>query len=396
MKRIFASLAVGALSLAACSKSTTTAAPSTAPSTAAPSAVTIQATEFQFLMPATIAAGVTTMHVQNIGGMPHFFEIQSVDAGKTDGDISAFFKSPAAQGGSNPSWLAPTKDIPSIPLLSPGQSTDVTMNLVAGRYALFCWMPDANGTPHALLGMHKVFDVTGTAQGTLPSGTLTVTADDGGIKVPDTIATGTQTIVYANSGSKTAGVTIVRLNEDKPLADVKKDVDAWFKSAYAGPAPAEFLGGLGGIPAGSTNAGLSTVNFVPGVYAFVPDGKAMPEVRTVGGGGFPSPSAAVAVTDCTPSGSTLSITAKAIAFSTSCLAAPADAPFTITFDNQDASVPHNVAIYPDAAGSKAVFAGDLVTGPKMMTYEVTGLPAGTYRFQCDVHPTTMSGTFIVK
>jgi plastocyanin len=41
-----------------------------------------------------------------------------------------------------------------------------------------------------------------------------------------------------------------------------------------------------------------------------------------------------------------------------------------------------------------VFTGDLVTGVADTTYQVPALDAGTYRFQCDVHP-TMNGTFIV-
>ena len=82
-------------------------------------------------------------------------------------------------------------------------------------------------------------------------------------------------------------------------------------------------------------------------------------------------------------------------FSTDCLAAPADTPFTIAFDNKDVGVPHNVAIFTDDTATKALFTGEMVTGPKKVTYEVKALPAGTYFFRCDVHPTTMSGTFVV-
>jgi hypothetical protein len=40
------------------------------------------------------------------------------------------------------------------------------------------------------------------------------------------------------------------------------------------------------------------------------------------------------------------------------------------------------------------FAGDLVTGPATATYDVPAIPAGTYFFHCDVHPTQMFGTFV--
>jgi plastocyanin len=35
-------------------------------------------------------------------------------------------------------------------------------------------------------------------------------------------------------------------------------------------------------------------------------------------------------------------------------------------------------------------------GPKKVSYAVPALPAGTYTFMCQVHPTTMKGTLVVK
>ena len=54
------------------------------------------------------------------------------------------------------------------------------------------------------------------------------------------------------------------------------------------------------------------------------------------------------------------------------------------------------SIYTDSSASQALFTGALVTGPKTATYKVDALEPGTYFFRCDVHPTTMTGTFIVK
>lgn len=99
---------------------------------------------------------------------------------------------------------------------------------------------------------------------------------------------------------------------------------------------------------------------------------------------------------CAPTGTALSVTAHSIHFSTSCLAAPAGKPFTITFHNQDSGVPHNVAIYSSSAATKVLFRGQIVTGAATATYHVPALPAGTYYFRCDVHPTAMHGTFVVK
>jgi plastocyanin len=98
---------------------------------------------------------------------------------------------------------------------------------------------------------------------------------------------------------------------------------------------------------------------------------------------------------CTPSGTALSIAAKDKKFDKDCLAAPADQPFTIAFDNRDTAVPHNVAIYDRPGSSKALFKGEIVFGPNTVTYSVPAQPAGTYEFRCDPHDDSMIGTFVV-
>jgi plastocyanin len=107
---------------------------------------------------------------------------------------------------------------------------------------------------------------------------------------------------------------------------------------------------------------------------------------TFGLGSTPTPSAS-----CAPNGTELSISAADLSFDKDCLAAPADTAFTIAFDNTS-QVLHNVAILD---GGTALFTGPTFTGPKITTYDVPALPAGTYTFRCDVHPTQMTGTFVV-
>jgi plastocyanin len=67
------------------------------------------------------------------------------------------------------------------------------------------------------------------------------------------------------------------------------------------------------------------------------------------------------------------------------LTAPADKPFQIVFDNQEAAL-HNVAIYRDASAAEKVLVEEPFSGPAVVTYEVPALGAGTYFFRCDVHP----------
>ena len=108
----------------------------------------------------------------------------------------------------------------------------------------------------------------------------------------------------------------------------------------------------------------------------------------------PEPSAEPAG-ECAPHGTTIEVMAMDSAFDAECLAAPAGKPFEIVFDNMDAGIPHNVAIYADESAETPLFVGDVFNGPDVVTYEVPALEADTYFFQCDVHPTTMTGTFVV-
>ena len=91
---------------------------------------------------------------------------------------------------------------------------------------------------------------------------------------------------------------------------------------------------------------------------------------------------------CTPSGTTLQISTSqpSPSYDRDCLAAPANTAFKIDFDNKDPGVEHNVSIYTNAGAGTALLVGEIITGPKKITYAVKALAAGTYYFRCDVHP----------
>ncbi|HXF71061.1 MAG TPA: cytochrome c oxidase subunit II [Actinomycetota bacterium] len=100
---------------------------------------------------------------------------------------------------------------------------------------------------------------------------------------------------------------------------------------------------------------------------------------------------------CAPARAELRITAERIAFDRSCLAVPADTPVTLTLDNRDQGIPHNLSVARDEGFTDVVFSGEIFSGPGSRTYRLGPLPAGTYFFRCDVHPVpAMSGTFIVE
>jgi hypothetical protein len=87
----------------------------------------------------------------------------------------------------------------------------------------------------------------------------------------------------------------------------------------------------------------------------------------------------------------LAISASGTSFDKNCLVAPADEPFQIEFEIKDGL--HNVAVYTKLGGDPLMQEAP-VTGPIQVTYDVDSLAAGEYYFQCDVHPTTMTGTLV--
>ena len=107
-----------------------------------------------------------------------------------------------------------------------------------------------------------------------------------------------------------------------------------------------------------------------------------------------SPSAAPSASAGGGSGSApISIVASGIAYTTPSVIAPPNKGFQIAFDNEDASVQHNVAIKDDAGTE--LFKGEVFAGVATKTYDVPALDPGTYTFYCSVHA-NMTGTLTVK
>lgn len=115
-----------------------------------------------------------------------------------------------------------------------------------------------------------------------------------------------------------------------------------------------------------------------------------------GGGGEHADHEGNPTSACSPSGTSLAITASGTAFDKDCLAAPAGQAFTLAFDNKD-SATHNIVILRSHTDTgQPLFRAPIVQGPRTETFNVGALPAGSYAFHCEVHPQRMSGTFVVR
>ncbi|MBI2836320.1 MAG: cupredoxin domain-containing protein [Chloroflexi bacterium] len=93
----------------------------------------------------------------------------------------------------------------------------------------------------------------------------------------------------------------------------------------------------------------------------------------------------------------IDLSAKNISFDRKTLTVPAGAKVTMTFTNNETFVFHNFALYESSAATQVLFKGDFTQAGTTSTYMFTApSQPGTYFFRCDVHPTLMTGEFVVE
>ena len=106
--------------------------------------------------------------------------------------------------------------------------------------------------------------------------------------------------------------------------------------------------------------------------------------------------------DVTPTGpvTELAIIAKNLKWSTDTLSAPAGSTVKLNIDNQDNAIPHNFSLYASQqaalSGEKPLATTKIQSGPVQEEALFNSPAAGSYFFRCDVHPTAMTGTFVVQ
>jgi plastocyanin len=258
-----ATAAIAALSLAACrsAESARTAAGSSsavdsAAGAGAASVVTITATDFAFDAPAEVPGGLTTIRLVNQGPSLHHVQLIKLDEGKTVDDMVAALKA----GGPPPKWASMAGG-PNPP--EPGSTSNVTMQLEPGNYAMVCFVPAADGMPHVMKGMMRPLKVTGPSRAAAePASDVTVNLVDYDFQLSQPLTAGRHTIRIENGGGQPHELAILHLKPGKTPEDFGK----WGEKPV-GPAPAALLGGVSAIMPGTHV--FVTADLPPGDYAFI-------------------------------------------------------------------------------------------------------------------------------
>jgi uncharacterized cupredoxin-like copper-binding protein len=95
-------------------------------------------------------------------------------------------------------------------LLYGGQSTEVVSDQIdAGDYAVVCFLPGPDGTPHVAMGMAAGFTVAGDEVDATPTSDGTVSLADDGITVPDGFGSGTYEVT--NTGTTPHSFSVAQL-----------------------------------------------------------------------------------------------------------------------------------------------------------------------------------------
>lgn len=199
----------------------------------------VTARDFAFDLKDTVAAGLTTIRLTNQGPEMHHVVLLKLEGGKTMSDLFAVM---AKHDGPLPEWVTEVGG-PNAPV--PGGVSEVTLDLPAGRYAMVCVIPSADGKPHVMKGMAKelfVVAAKGRAVAAKPKVDVTMTLDDYSFELSKPLVAGKQVIRVVNAAKQAHEVFIAQLAPGKTPADLL----AWIEK-QDGPPPAKPMGGTTGM-----------------------------------------------------------------------------------------------------------------------------------------------------
>ncbi len=255
-----AAMAAALTAVSACSEKQSSPQP---PAAAAPTPVTIHAKDFAFEAPDSIPAGYVAFTLVNDGPGIHHAAVVRLDSGKTAGDLIAALEHP----GPIPAWAVMFGGPNAV---GAGASSNATLSLTPGDYAIVCFVDVPGGVPHFTKGMFRALTVTASTGATAaPVADDSITMVEYGFQLAKPLTVGHHTFAVANAGVQPHELELVKLAPGKTA----EDMVAWF-AKEEGPAPGEPLGGASLESPGKTTyftADLTAGNYL--LICFVPDAK---------------------------------------------------------------------------------------------------------------------------
>ena len=226
----------------------------------------IEAADYKFGAPSSIAAGPTRIVVNNVGKEDHQAQVAKINDDKTFEDLTAALGAqdiPAALG---------MLDLVGGPTgAAPGATVATSANLEPGQYVFMCFVESPDGVPHLAKGMISRLEVTGTASSDpLPAGDGELALQDFAFVGATTLTAGQHTLTVTNKGPQVHEATVVKLNDGVTVDQLRQAFAS--TEGPSGPPPFTGAGGVAGISAGKTvsmDLDLQTGNYA--YVCFVPD-----------------------------------------------------------------------------------------------------------------------------
>lgn len=230
-----------------------------------PNVVTVRASEFAFSAPKSVPAGTITFHMVNNGKQLHHVSIIKLLHGKTVADYVAAMKKP----GPPPAWSV---EVGGPNAAVPGGSSDATVTLEPGQYALVCFVPSPGEmAPHLMKGMITALTVTpSSAASAEPAADVNIHLSDYKFTLSRPMTAGHHVIKVTNDAAQPHEVLFVKLPPGQTAAKVAQ----WVEDGQKGAPPAMPIGGVSPLATGRSST--LSMDLAPGTYGmicFLPDAK---------------------------------------------------------------------------------------------------------------------------
>ncbi len=243
--------------------------------------VVITAADHSFALPASIPGGLTRLTLRNDGDESHHAMFMRLNDGAQLADLEAALTQPDFGPilGLSESLGGPEVD--------PGLQATTIVDLEPGQYMVICVIPDADGTPHYMMGMKAPLEVTepiGTAAAPSADHTIDLVDFAFGVEMPPmTVSAGPQIWAGRNVGQQlhemivlqqAPGVSFDQVQAMLGLSAATPDAASAASpeaGAMSGP-PFALIGGIAPMNPGYTN--WAVLDLEAGDYfliCFVPD-----------------------------------------------------------------------------------------------------------------------------
>jgi hypothetical protein len=230
--------------------------------------LTITASEYLFKISGSPQPGNVQLTFQNSGVDYHMLAIFQLKKGVTQKQLDTALMSDDQSAAQK---LVVGSPVSSPSFLSPQQKTTTITSFKAGHYAAVCFFTAADGKSHAMHGMDKIFDVSGSKSSFQPptDGVTDVTLTDTAVEVPSTGIPKAGWIKVTNASSVPRDLALAKYNPGGTYASASAYFNSTLDhtSVVSPDAPAVIVGGVFGIPQGKVGYVQSTL--APGNYAAV-------------------------------------------------------------------------------------------------------------------------------